>query len=905
MQKSVPLAGWIFLLPCSLWAQGELQKAADEFKLATRDLGFRADSPARLKGKRPYPWKTWHGRLSYNLRNDLFDAVPHEIAQRGGGKNLLRRGQFGFSLSGPVIGKTTFASVSFEGVRERIGRNSLRTVAIEPERRGDFSATVDSAGEPLPVFDPATTRLNPSFKEAEPVSATNLEYMRQPFPAGIVPPNRLDPVALRGVALFPAPNANAGPFFRNNYFVVSPETNKADGMIVKLDHTLGEKSRVSTSISFTNGFAGASRIAPTIADSGPNDRTFTARRLSVEHVLTLSPRTVNTLTVDAASDRSDASRTGEVFPAYRFVGNYLAMGRANPVQLTVNTTYSATDGFSTRQGAHSLRGVVRFTRYQVHAFLPQYPAGTYRFGPGLTSLPGINNTGSSFASYLLGAAEYAEASVVPAPSYWRRSIMSCSLRDQYEITKRLNVSMSVNMDVSTPRVEKFNRISTVRLDAINPVNGRPGALVAGGAAQPVRVRPGASFGFAWNPTGNPKSVLRGAYGVSSQPVPLYTSQWGTQGFLGTPTYLSTNTQLAPAVLLRDGLPPLPRPLPDLRPEAANDTVADLAEPTATQPLYQSASLSYERELPAQVIVAATFAHSRGQRLFVSNSAANPNAIPLENLSYRDDLNNEAFRRQLRPYPQYQRFDIYSAWPAGNYRRNSGSIRVEKRSSNGLALTATYEASKQDDDYSGPYGVQDFYHRRNEWSLTAYNVPHRLSLSYAYELPIGSKKSLLAYSDWRRYFVDGWSISGMTTLLSGEPIALRPQFNNTGGLVDALRVNIVPGVDTQVAKPTPDLWFNPAAFDNPTNFALGDAPRTHPTLRNPSNQAHDLSVTKRIVIDTERALEVQATGFNFVNGANWADPDPVIGPVSAPNVNAGRIIGSRGGRVIQVGLRLSF
>ncbi len=905
MQKSVPLAGWIFLLPCTLWAQGELQKAAEEFKLATRDLGFRADSPPRTKGKRSYPWQTWHGRLSYNLRNDLFDAVPHEIAQRGGGKNLLRRGQFGFSLSGPVIGKTTFASVSFEGVRERIGRNSLRTVAIEQERRGDFSATLDNAGLPLPIYDPATTRLNPKFNADQPVTTTNLEYVRQPFPAGMVPPNRLDPAALRGVALYPVPNTNAGPFFRNNYFVVSPETNKADGMIVKLDHTLDEKSRLSTSLSFTNGFAGASRIMPTIADSGPNDRTFSARRGSAEHVLTLSPRTVNTLTVEAATDRSDASRSGEVFPAYRFVGNYLAMGRANPVQLTVHNTYLVTNGFSTRQGSHSLRGVFRFTRYQVNAFLPQYPAGTYRFGPGLTSLPGINNTGSAFASYLLGAAEYAEESVVPAPSYWRRSTMSCSLRDQYEITKRLNVSMSANMDVSTPRVEKFNRLSTVRLDAINPANGRRGALVAGGAAQPVRVRPGGSLGFAWNPTANPKSVLRGAYAVSYQAVPLYTSQWGTQGFIGTPTYLSANTQLAPAVQLRDGLPALPRPLPDLRPEAANDTVADLVEPTALQPLYQSASLSYEREIPGQVIVAVTLAHSRGQRLFVSNSAANPNAIPLENLSYRDDLNNEGFRRLLRPYPQYQRFDIYSSWPEGNYRRNSGSVRIEKRSSNGLALTGTYEASRQEDDYSGPYGVQDFYNRQNEWSLTAYNVPHRVSLSYAYELPFGSKKPLLAYDDWRRFLVDGWSISGMATLLSGEPLALRPQFNNTGGLVDALRVNTVPGIDPHVENQSPELWFNPAAFGNPENFTLGDGPRTHPTLRNPGNQVHDLSVTKRIVLDPERALEVQATGFNFVNGANWTDPDPVIGPASAPNANAGRIIGSRGGRVIQVGVRLSF
>jgi hypothetical protein len=32
---------------------------------------------------------------------------------------------------------------------------------------------------------------------------------------------------------------------------------------------------------------------------------------------------------------------------------------------------------------------------------------------------------------------------------------------------------------------------------------------------------------------------------------------------------------------------------------------------------------------------------------------------------------------------------------------------------------------------------------------------------------------------------------------------------------------------------------------------------------------------------------------------------MIGPASAPNVDAGRIIGSHGGRVIQLGLKFSF
>jgi hypothetical protein len=135
--------------------------------------------------------------------------------------------------------------------------------------------------------------------------------------------------------------------------------------------------------------------------------------------------------------------------------------------------------------------------------------------------------------------------------------------------------------------------------------------------------------------------------------------------------------------------------------------------------------------------------------------------------------------------------------------------------------------------------------------------------------------------------------------------LRPQFNNTGGVITALNVNVVPGVDPHIEDPGPSLWFNPAAFSQPADFTLGNASRTHPTLRNPGSQNYDMSLNKRVTLSPDRTIEFSAAGFNFINHANWDAPDNIIGPAHAPNVNAGKIIGSRGGRVIQLGLRLSF
>jgi hypothetical protein len=79
----------------------------------------------------------------------------------------------------------------------------------------------------------------------------------------------------------------------------------------------------------------------------------------------------------------------------------------------------------------------------------------------------------------------------------------------------------------------------------------------------------------------------------------------------------------------------------------------------------------------------------------------------------------------------------------------------------------------------------------------------------------------------------------------------------------------------------------------------------PDLLGPGFNSMDLSLNKRLPIGGHRALEFNATGFDLLNHANWNYPDTNIGPESAPNVDAGRIIGSHGGRVIQIGLKFSF
>jgi hypothetical protein len=141
----------------------------------------------------------------------------------------------------------------------------------------------------------------------------------------------------------------------------------------------------------------------------------------------------------------------------------------------------------------------------------------------------------------------------------------------------------------------------------------------------------------------------------------------------------------------------------------------------------------------------------------------------------------------------------------------------------LTVSANYEASRQMDDYSGPHGTQDYLNRRNEWALTPYNSPQRLSMTYAYELPLGPNKAFLPYSDWRRHLVEGWSVTAISSFSAAIRGPLSPIHNT--GVISGLHVDLVPA-PTQVSPDSHSGTTRPRSISRP--FPPGNGPRTHPT-----------------------------------------------------------------------------
>jgi len=98
--------------------------------------------------------------------------------------------------------------------------------------------------------------------------------------------------------------------------------------------------------------------------------------------------------------------------------------------------------------------------------------------------------------------------------------------------------------------------------------------------------------------------------------------------------------------------------------------------------------------------------------------------------------------------------------------------------------------------------------------------------------------------------------------------------------------VVPGIDPHVADPGRTGGLTPRLS---TSRGLHARERfTYTLVAEESAQSEPRRLHKQAFrLAAEKTVEFSAVALNFVNHANWNDPDAVIGPADAPNINAGR------------------
>jgi hypothetical protein len=702
----------------------------------------------------------FHGSVyDYWVNEALNAGWPNTVDGRGHLlRNRERRNDWGFSFGGPVKLKVydgrdkTFFFVNFEQFRETQVSNFPVTVPTLAYRRGDFGEaltnrllTTDGLGRPVmenAIYDPTTERV-----------INGVRY-RDTYPNNIIPPGKLDPVALKVQEYIPLPNR---PGLTNNYVPndVNPRISQIPS--VKIDHLLSARLKVSgywsrTQTDTPNNTSGLPQPISTTVGQHVKADTI---RISTDY--TVTPTTLLHLGagyVHVVSDpqvpRFDNAKIGfkgtntDLFP-YFSVLSVAQGGMANfgpPSNFRIeNLKPTGNVSLTWVRNNHTYKAGGELIVNGYPSFSETYSSGNMLYSPNQTGLPSLQgvslpaNTGFNYASFLIGAPNSGYDSV-PTRMRSGNHSMAFFFQDNWKVNRKLSLDYGLRYDFQTYLKEHSGYMFNVSPTTPNPTaGGLPGGIIFEGYgpgkcqcafAKNYPWALGPRLGFAYQLT--PKTVLRIGGGIMYSKTnndASKASNFGSTKPFNAPEYGN------PPFTLRDGMPykisfpdfdPGQQPLPGT---IGNPT--NMVDPQAGRParIWQW-SIGLQREISRDLVVDAAYVGNRG--VWWAAQTLNPfasNAIPPSVLAARGlSLDNPDDRRLLvstlnspyaaqrgfstPPYPgfptgltvaqtlrQFPQFTgIVQTWnPLGNTWYDGLQTKVTKRLSNGLDFVVTYTYSK--------------------------------------------------------------------------------------------------------------------------------------------------------------------------------------------------------------------
>jgi hypothetical protein len=583
--------------------------------------------------------------------------------------------------------------------------------------------------------------------------------------------------------------------------------------------------------------------------------------------------------------------------------------------------------------------------------------------------------GDSMSSFMMGRSSSNYYEIQDAPATEDRQY-AWFAQDNWKFNHKLTLNLGLRYDVSMPRTERHNRQNWLDLTVKSPlqVAGNDGFTrtlyggevfansnerrIVNGDWKDIQPR----FGFAYQL--DSRTVVRGGYGI-------YYSQ-PRSGATGVQPYVSGGFKQGTSAILtyqNDGATPyihLSNPFPDQNDPASTATngllhpkgsslglrtdlgysAAGPVRNVTNTPYEQSWSFGFERQLPAKVLASAIYAGKKGTHLYFSGANwINHLGVGAESLSQaqKGALSNyvdNPFQGQITdsgsdlywgqvpayyldlPYPQFPWGVSLDGEPIASSTYHSLQITAEKRYSNGLQFLASYVWSKSIDDASAPddnttwlgsfTSIQDPNKLWMERSLSTFDIPAVLQLSYTYDLPLGRGKYLFGnMPKLLDTIVGGWKTNGVWRLADGRPLAMGVADPNAlptyGQRPD---INGKPKRTHGSASASSSSWINnyfsnPGVFSKPTiPFALGNAPRATGLVRSPKSFNTSMSMEKEFSLARLREgmkFELRLEAENALNHPVFGTPDT---SVDDPNFGVTSYT-SNSARQVQLGGKVTF
>ncbi|MGH9786363.1 MAG: hypothetical protein ACRD88_19515, partial [Terriglobia bacterium] len=706
---------------------------------------------------------TLHGAVYEFLRNDKLNANSWASNRVGLPRNAFRRNEYGVALGGPVYlpkvyeGRNrSFFFFNWEQIPQRSPDNLLQTVPSAPERRGDFSRTTTNRNELIRVFDPATTRPDP---------ARAGQFLRDAFPGNEIPTSRFDPISLRIMEFFPAPNRET---LVQNYVQNNSRRNDTDRLFMRFDHNIGTAHRLFLTVGLQSNSQFTPGINVAFPGEGVNGEQGRIGSDSIYSVLsdtvTFRPNLIaqfrgsTTRRVIKTEPRSagfDFSQLG--FPqSLKNRAKTLLFPRIAPsdvASLGPNRASFFNDAEENRevqghvtwvQGAHSVKFGGNFAFQTFNIFRPERPSGVYDFARTFTQGPNPTasaaTAGHGVATFLLGIPTGGSFSDDPSLATSQR-YYAWYLQDDWKILRNLTLNLGLRWEYQTPWTDRFDQLGFFDPDFTDPLTRQKGLLRFTGRdgnsryqTDPDRNNIAPRIGLAWQFHRN--TVLRAGYGIFYYPgsggVGAGASDLGS-GFLAqTPVFL--------------GPPPAAPNTPPPGASLGNAFTAGFFDAPFTgvgssigtafrewvTPLNQQWNLNFQRTVSRTLLMEAAYTGSRGQRIWVNRSrtavstqflslgtaldelVANPyfGVIPSGALSVAQVRRSQL----LQPFNHYTGVSRFRD-PVGDSVYHAFTLRVDKQMGHGLMFQAAFTSGKQIDNVQERFGGRSSFNDPNNMALS--------------------------------------------------------------------------------------------------------------------------------------------------------------------------------------------
>jgi hypothetical protein len=694
--------------------------------------------------------------------------------------------------------------------------------------------------------------------------------------------------------------------------------------------------------------------APTSAQSliaGPAHQPERDFSLTVAQNFVITPRLINELRIGASDLRiltsTDVSARdivskigvplpdpprGSATPTFSINGFQTTATATSSVQRS--RTVQLLDNLSWSGGSHSLKfgGDVRgLSAYFSNVFAADR-AGRYTFNGSVTN----SIIGNPFAAFLLGVPDTTGIGLVNLADSNGHSIHYAVYgQDDWKPSPRLTVNYGMRWEYHPPFTDRLNNIAIIKPDVYTVANGTlvHGAAVVpdagyslthplfaasiaptpiltasqAGIPQELHTSPKTSFapriGFAWRPTSDGRTVIRGGYGrfIETMLGTLTSAGWGVSASdIGT----FTNS-------IENGQPTLafPYPFPSYLGQPGTQNIRVSADVNYHDPSVQQWNLTVERDLGFSTGLRVSYDGSHGSNLGYTENLAQ---IPTNTIGF-------AAAKSLSPFPLFSRIAHETTGARSNY--HALTIAANKRLSQGLQFAANYVFAKNLSNGQGfnPTAfatqaggtVTDPQNINLDYGNVAFTRRHRFQTTFLYELPVGRKGLFLKDSNKViQGVVGGWQLSGVLLYQTGPFMTVvapgaDPMGTNFANLEGAGRADIVPAVPLYPDNQGINLWINKAAFAVPKNNIgrAGTSPVS--SVLGPGTQAVSLSLFKSFDITEGIRFQVGAAASNAFNHSNYAIPNLNYGTAPFGTITNVQTAEGAGPRQIQITSRVTF